>query len=401
MALLFYMGNCSILLLYPLFFSFSCFFSSLSYRLFNVETRFNFHCILLIIESLGMMLIGILELISIRINKTTSKKVEETNLSLLCSLNLSKSSLKSKITKKTKVIRHMLLVSFLHTFAQFSMLYLRMKNLSGVNEIFKILKVITTGVIVFFAFSSKLYSHHYLSLLLIILPTIGSTILSFPVITPNYDVAFFIGYFFEVLSYGSLEVYEKWIMEIKYVSPYLLIFYQGLFSLSYKIIIIFILNFIPCPNATFCQGNTMINVVDFFDQVYPIGVGPFIGYCFLNITCLALYHVLRLLTNKTYSPTHRIVADILVIVYFFWVDDRGNDYSGNKAFYIIMKMILYFVLFLGCLIYHELIILNFCKLNYNTQIEIDKRGVRDSSVETDGLIPDEEKMQTSEENDLN
>ena len=131
----------------------------------------------------------------------------------------------------------------------------------------------------------------------------------------------------------------------------------------------------------------MIVFIDFFEQI-PI-TWEFLLFVILNIIFLAFYHFLRIMTNKVYSPTHRIVADTLVIIYFFWVDDRGQD-KTNRVGYVFIMMIAYIFVFIGCLIYHEIIILHFFHLNENTKDEIDRRAIRESKVEKEKLLLPEE-----------
>lgn len=84
MTVFFSIGNISLNLLYPLCFSFSCFASSLSYRLFTNKT-FNFQACLTLIESLGMMLCGILELIS---QKLTTPETQTSNEGIIPNISL-------------------------------------------------------------------------------------------------------------------------------------------------------------------------------------------------------------------------------------------------------------------------------------------------------------------------
>ena len=84
MTVFFSIVNISLNLLYPLCFSFSCFASSLSYRLFTNKT-FNFQACLTLIESLGMMLCGILELIS---QKLTTPETQTLNEGIIPNISL-------------------------------------------------------------------------------------------------------------------------------------------------------------------------------------------------------------------------------------------------------------------------------------------------------------------------
>ena len=205
MTVFFSIGNISLNLLYPLCFSFSCFASSMSYRLFTNKT-FNFQACLTIIESIGMMLCGFLELISQKLTTPETEKVHEEvipNMSLIEAEN-SKLSMKSKKLKQ-KIFPSVIYITLIHTFAQFSMLYLRMKRLGGFNEIFKIIKVLITGFFFCLVFKIKLYNHHIVSILMIIISIIISTITAFPTDSQNWDIEFFIGYFLEALSYGGLK----------------------------------------------------------------------------------------------------------------------------------------------------------------------------------------------------
>ena len=120
----------------------------------------------------------------------------------------------------------------------------------------------------------------------------------------------------------------------------------------------------------------------------------------LESVLLVGLHISRILTNKNFSPTHRVVADTLALLYTFIIGEGviGKEVTEmNKYVYFTVKSLAYVFLIYGCLMYHELIMMGVCKLNENTQIEIHKRALKETQKDTLLFIETEEEEITDGE----
>ena len=86
-----------------------------------------------------------------------------------------------------------------------------------------------------------------------------------------------------------------------------------------------------------------------------------------------LFNLFFELTLQFLTPTHICIGDCLSSIIFYIFDDlkKGNN---------ILKIVGCLFLSFGCLIFNEIIILNFCNLGKNKKYEISKRG--EQSIES-------------------
>ena len=92
------------------------------------------------------------------------------------------------------------------------------------------------------------------------------------------------------------------------------------------------------------------------------------------------YNICRVMTNKEYTPTHRTIADTITcfMMFIFFVVQiyviKGNTID---SFFLYPQIVGYVIVLLSCLIYHEILLLYCCGMAYNTNVEIDKRGIKE------------------------
>ena len=176
------------------------------------------------------------------------------------------------------------------------------------------------------------------------------------------------------------DVNEKYLMDIKYMSPYLVISLEGIFGVIITSFLFIILNRIDCPdNSIFCSRDSSTNhsVENFIETIsfimsnkeYFIGFFTFmLGACFFNI--------FRLKTNEVYSPTHRSIADSIGAC-LSWIMKLCIPYFNNEkiVFYnSIIKGLAYIIIIFGVGIYLEFMVINKWGLNHYTRININERS---------------------------
>lgn len=396
MGRLFSFGNITNKLIFPFFLSFFCFGNYLSYTPLIQPDTFLQHIILYtLFGDISLILCGLLEILSCFLMKKAKKEKERivkkkmviTHVSLLGGFEK-----ETKKEKKNIVFLHLFILTLTHIScdaATYGVLFFSVSSIYV--DIFKILSVVVSGAICLVVFDYKLFLHHYVSILLSISSVIIITILSIIDKGFAFNIYNFLFYIAEITLFAIIEVYEKWLMLYKFISSFSVLFFEGLFSLGIKLIIILILYFIPCQGTFLCSDNQIINFPKFFgiikkNKILMLNIVIYI----LVTSCL---HIFRISTNKYYTPTHRVVADSLVLIYVY-IYSLINT-SKITIWVCCLKIFCYLILFFACLLYHEIIIANFWHLNENTEIEISKRSVQ----EIDGILDSQIGLGTEENQD--
>ena len=118
-----------------------------------------------------------------------------------------------------------------------------------------------------------------------------------------------------------------------------------------------------------------------------------IGEFLLNLFFCLLFEISLWLTIYNFSPCHFIILETLgdfcqIIISLIKGNNKNYD---NKQ--IITFLILYPVIIVSVLVFNEIIILNFCRLNYNTKYYIMKREreeINCCSVSEENLLSNDE-----------
>ena len=214
-------------------------------------------------------------------------------------------------------------------------------------------------------FKVKLYKHHYLSIVLIIL--IGLVI---DLVTENYQhdiinqpLSLAIKFLKEIF-YSLFNVIAKYVMEIKYVSVYELSFYIGLISCS--LFVIFALF-----DYYYIKWNDYDNYFKNFNNTeLLVALGVISTQFGLSLTTL--------FTTKNNTPCH------VFIIFVFGQMAYYIDFDGRDDILVIICLII--ILFLS-LIFNEIIEINVCGLSYNTKRKIIARAQEEYLI---GEISEEE-----------
>ena len=200
-------------------------------------------------------------------------------------------------------------------------------------------------------FKIKLYNHHYLSIILIIL--LGFVI---DIILGNIqnelinNLGLLLIRFIREILISLYNVVAKYTMEKKYVSVYELSFYIGLINMIlFGIFSIFDYNFFK-----------LYDYEIYFNNFNYIELLVLLGVIFTQLGI----NLSTLITNRNNSPCH-----IFIILVFGQIAYYMN-FSGYSIIVIIFLII---ILFLS-LVFNEIIEINICRLSYNTRRNISKRA---------------------------
>ena len=242
----------------------------------------------------------------------------------------------------------------------------------------------------------SLYIHQKFSLLILFLCLIIIIIES---IYYNKETMTFIKFFKSFIYYFSFELFYALVNTLG--KKYLTKFIDNVYLFLLKIGIISIIPLLIYDLIAYYSGiddkyHGIIRLLFFKLNILDI---------FLNLIFDILYFLGIWLTIFYFSPCHLIalllLEDFLNIIFFLYFSDYGVNDEIFKDIYNqeqeITFYIVYPIIFLAVLIFNEIIIINFCGLNYNTKFYIIEREKAESDINS-LLNEDNEEIERNEEN---
>jgi hypothetical protein len=109
----------------------------------------------------------------------------------------------------------------------------------------------------------------------------------------------------------------------------------------------------------------------------------FLIWFILYYISIIIYPIFDILTSYYYTPYHQCLIDILgnfLNTFIIQIENKlKNEKKEEKDNFIHNAIIAIINIFFACVL-AEIIILNFCNLNKNTKIEIEKRGIAETKT---------------------
>jgi hypothetical protein len=222
-----------------------------------------------------------------------------------------------------------------------------------------------TTLFIFFLFCNEhyflniqTYNHHYLGITLILFYLIFLFIKNYDLIIGNFHFNYLLYLFIiysEIGFIGSIPlIIEKKLNFEYYVNVYYICFIEGIFGLFLIGIYFIILTFLFNDNTIFIFFNNINNIIQFIIIT--------ILYSIINL----IFYICRLKIFENNRPSYYIIASLL--------SQLIKNIFNSK--YIIFTM--YFISLLGCLIFCEIITLDFCGLDKYTFEKTSDRGFQES-----------------------
>ena len=284
------------------------------------------------------------------------------------------------LEKREKKFRPWLIIAFCDFFQKLlSFIYISLYN-------FWMFDILFILIFSHFILKVKLYKHHFISLMLIIIFGI--------IINIIYNIYEEISeeFFFKILNTFIIEiifslqiVVAKYAMEYKLSSPYEICLFEGVFLLVINLILLIIFTFIPMSEIKYIkntkyEGKMYIdNFFQYFSKISYIEVISFIiimlGRFGFNIFCLLII--------KYFTPSHSIIILIIGEVYFAF-----NDLE--PLWRVFIEYFVYALLIFVMLVFLEIIEINLWGLQKNTERNISLRAGQIESI-MDDVETEEEK----------
>ena len=260
----------------------------------------------------------------------------------------------------------------------------------GVNNtnILSFLEMILKGIVLIIAtllsmliLHYKYYKHHWLGCIIIFIGLIlftcndfitnWSAIMKIPKSFKDIIITIFLSYIWVAFQ----EVLEKYLMDVKFVSPFVVIGLEGVVGM----ITITVGITIYCSiNKNF--GDFFHKYGEYFIRMYTASKMTLVWYSLLLVGLFS-FNTFKVLTNNAYYPTYKGLSDVFVH-FFRWVVLIlvGSDKTNFTFRHYFIKILSYIIMMIGIIIYLEIIQLNFCGFNKNTRKEITNRTLSDFSI---------------------
>ena len=249
------------------------------------------------------------------------------------------------------------------------------------NEELKFIKLLFISLLCKLVLSHKLYRHQISAMVLILIGMVInlSTLLILKInVIKHGDTLKAIGLFLLCFIISSIQVVgEKYLFNKYKISPYDLMFYEGLFGVFFLSISEGFLYYSTCPNfISECNHGGHYNITFDFITLFQKNQ-YFLLYILLWLLCNAYINYFGRQAVFYYSPTTESISDALGgIVFFIYV--RFTAPSADSYIKSIIPFIGYFFIILGSLMYNEIIILYVFGLEENTMKEVSKRAGEDT-----------------------
>ena len=276
--------------------------------------------------------------------------------------------------KKIKILIYIIIISALEVIYNFE--YIRTLRKRSLIEM-KIGFTFFVPIFTYFILKTKYYRHHFVSL---IIGFVGFIFIILSLIFSNNEyISFNIGQQLKLLIYSipfSLSlVLMSYLFRHYFINPFVFLFFDGIFCLFFSFIFILLED---------------INKIDLFltnlrNFAFLVKKWEIFALFLLILLFSFLYYASTIITIYLFSPTLFVMNDILFPIIRWIIDSivfiiKGKEINKIQS---IFECIGYIFLYIACVIFNEIVICNFCNLNYNTYQQIKKRGIEDTKDNND------------------
>ena len=219
-----------------------------------------------------------------------------------------------------------------------------------------------------FILKKKIYKHNYVSSLIIALVLLILFIITIFYMESEYIFLSFIYYFFFAFCFGLYDVLGKKYMINFFETPYFLMLVVGIIDVIALLIFDLFIYFLDSDIKGIIIGfqNNVNNVSKTF-----IFISDIILQWIWNVGIwLTIYYL---------SPCHYFMSEYISEYAYYLVNANSSNNDFYKTTNIVIFSIAFFINFFCCLIFNEVIILNFLGLDYNTEKRIKERVSNDST----------------------
>ena len=273
--------------------------------------------------------------------------------------------LKIRKTKKTKIKSVLFLggLCAMGLFCYFFRYFFEDENYRDAKQSVGILfDIVGYIVLSYLILRQKLYFHSYVSSGIISFVLIILFIISLFYIKGEYIWKSIIYYFFYSLSFVMYDILKKKYMKLFFNTPYFMMLSIGAVNVVFVVIYDLIAHLINNENEGVINGlkKNITSAGDFFLMIFDL-----IIQFFWNLGIwLTIYYL---------TPCHYFISEYISEYIYYLQNATDSDKPFYSTVNIVIFSICYFINFFCCLVFNEVIILNFWGLDYNTKKRINER----------------------------
>ena len=234
-------------------------------------------------------------------------------------------------------------------------------------------EIISLTLFSFVILNQKLYKHHYISLGIISALLLALFILSISFM--ENIVSSFFYYLCYAILFCLYDVLKKKYMNLFYNTPYFMMLIIG--SINTTLLIIYDVI------AYYANPDISGVIIGFKKNINSE------GDVFLLILDLFLEYIWNLgfwLTIYYFSPCYNFISEYIAEYIFYILSAIKENDEYYSTLNIIIFSICYFINLFCIIIFNEVLILNFCRMDYNTKKRIQQRERNDSeAINTESL----------------
>ena len=230
--------------------------------------------------------------------------------------------------------------------------------------------MIFMSIFSFLILKLKLHKHHYLCIIVIIIRSIAHALIAhiFYNNGENVDLFLYSVSLITEIGFSLTYVMYKYYMLIKYIHPFEIMFFEGVFELFFSIMTLIISTSL----------GKLDSISDFLKVFKGLEVFIIISLIIVNF----LYHAILFKIIDIFSPFYLHISILIAEFITFFFNLEENLKQGKLIFDIISFVICTFL----TLVFLEIIELNFCGLSEMTKKNIELRAQLDCVIndENDG-----------------
>ena len=248
----------------------------------------------------------------------------------------------------------------------------------------------------YFILTNILYSHHYLSLSINFFCVIIFLIIDVIKIIENSitDYQYYILCFVKLLRLAFFCIgdnYIKYALYSEMLSPYSIELYKAIYKNIF--LIIFSIPFIFLKtNDIYIESSSVFTGFIFYFQ----GIKILYTFCFIILHFL--YDLFLVIIIDRFSPNHLTLAYMLESfgsTIYNIIEDYIN--KGNTDWLNYFNFLIYIFVFIGAMIYNEVLIINKCGLNMNTILYMNDKFNKEKEFED--IISNDDANDINDDND--
>ena len=216
---------------------------------------------------------------------------------------------------KCTVVLIIIILFILDTSTSLTLFVTRETSYLSIGELLlKLLSTFFTAILTIVVLKYKYYKHHILGFIIVSVALISMTIMEVVIYKlkgndKSFSSVFIVILFLTYLFSSVQEVYEKYLIDIKFVNPFALIAFEGFGGLFTTSCLLVVFYNVKCVSGVICEENAP-KTEDFIKTWQIISKNPIliilVSILYISIT---FFNSFRILTNQHYTPTHRSLSD--------------------------------------------------------------------------------------------